>query len=477
METVDELQGPAWGAAFEKALEGIHGAMAYQESAGRLRKLLEHGLLKLDDIERAPERFFEAHRLLAKRAPALGSGFWVRFTVQYNLFAGTVVGLGSKQQRDELAAMQQRGTLGCFGLTERFAGVNSGLVVNTTATWNPDRQCFVLNTPNDGACKNWISQGLTADKAVVVADLRVRGKSHGPHAFLMTFRENGGVVPGITIGDMGRKTIGNDLDNVWIRFDDVPLHRNALLSRYAKVENDEYVGTKGVRTMEMIGQRLFTGRVAVAQAALTFARGLFDSTKAYSDAKACWAPSGATLTLSSVPQLRALYAEAYAKLDELDAFAATIERELCGVLRGGGIPRVELQQAIAVAKVHCVGSATQLCWRLKQEVGSYGLMGGTGFENIDFLLCCAFAEGDGRVLQQKMARDAMAAHARGADAAAGPEVTQRCVELARELKNAQAKGATRQQAWDSNWDRVYGLAEAVIAHTVRSFASAPLSKL
>ncbi len=35
--------------------------------------------------------------------------------------------------------MQNKGELGCFGLTEKFAGVNSGLVVNTTVEWNEEK--------------------------------------------------------------------------------------------------------------------------------------------------------------------------------------------------------------------------------------------------------------------------------------------------------------------------------------------------
>lgn len=31
----------------------------------------------------------------------------------------------------------------------------------------------------------------------------------------------------------------------------------------------------------------------------------------------------------------------------------------------------------------------------------------TGFEHVDFLQCCKFAEGDSRILGQKMARDTM----------------------------------------------------------------------
>jgi acyl-CoA oxidase len=62
-------------------------------------------------------------------------------------------------------------------------------------------------------------------------------------------------------------------------------------------------------------------------------------------------------------------------------------------------------QAIAVGKVRAVEGAITLCFALKQEVGSYALMAGSGFEQLDFLQCCKFAEGDSRILMQKMARD------------------------------------------------------------------------
>ena len=61
----------------------------------------------------------------------------------------------------------------------------SHTVVETTASYDPSSQTFELHTPNDGASKHWISQGCVADYAVVMADLRVGGKSLGPHAFLM----------------------------------------------------------------------------------------------------------------------------------------------------------------------------------------------------------------------------------------------------------------------------------------------------
>ena len=77
-------------------------------------------------------------------------------------------------QVSRLADYQAAGELGCFGLTEKLAGVQSGLVVQTTATFDPSTDTFVLNTPSEGARKNWISQGFVADKAVVLADLIVK---------------------------------------------------------------------------------------------------------------------------------------------------------------------------------------------------------------------------------------------------------------------------------------------------------------
>ena len=212
--------------------------------------------------------------------------------------------------------------------------------------------------------------------------------------------------PGIITGDMGRKTTGLDLDNAWVRFDNLRVPKASLLNRFGSIVDDVYVPVaEGIRTMDMIGQRLFTGRVAVAQAALTFARKLFDSTRAYSDNKMC-AMRGTTPALSDVPQLRALYDEADARFARAEAFASACEAELCAALAADAPPPPAATRAIAVAKIRTVETCVELCHRLKQEVGSYALMAGTGFEHTDFLQCCKFAEGDSRILSQKLARDA-----------------------------------------------------------------------
>jgi acyl-CoA oxidase len=242
---------------------------------------------------------------------------------------------------------------------------------------------------------------------VVIADLRINNKSFGPHGFLIDFRVNGDLVSGISLEDMGRKTIGNDLDNAAINFDHVVVAKSCLLSRFAQVnDKGEYVAQEKMR-IEVIGQRLLTGRVIVAQWALTFAQKLYADTKTYAKNKKCWAPGGESTTLLSLPHLASLFADTERVHARLQNFISKVQAALSRDLVSRRIPGPELVEAIAVAKVYLVENALQQCFRLKQEVGSYALMEGTGFEHVDFITCCKFAEGDSRILQTKLARDAV----------------------------------------------------------------------
>mmetsp|Transcript_22646 Transcript_22646/g.59000 ORF Transcript_22646/g.59000 Transcript_22646/m.59000 type:complete len:372 (-) Transcript_22646:63-1178(-) len=310
---VDSLSDDEWTSRFLDATSHIDSDTSHKDSAEAMRALVKQGLISYTTLRDYPERFFKAHRLLARHAVEHGPGFWIRFTVHYNLCFGTVLAVGGDDQVDSLTAVQESGALGCFALTERFAGVQSGLVVQTTADWDDAAQQYVIHTPSPGAAKNWISQGFTADKAVVVANLRVNDKVVGPHAFLMDLRKGGQLVDGVSVGDMGVKTTGNDLDNAWISFDNVRIPKNSLLNAHADVDaSGQYaLTTEGVPPFAMIGQRLYTGRVCVAQAALEYRRKLFEVAHDYASSKPVWSPFAPPATagelgpvLSSVPQVR-----------------------------------------------------------------------------------------------------------------------------------------------------------------------------
>ena len=210
----------AWAAEVGRR-RSADAELTFEDSSSMLRDLMTRGLVKMTDLRDDPEWFFEAHRIVAAHGDDLGSGFWTRFTVQFNLFAGTVLAAGSPSHVEQLRAMQAAGELGCFALTEKFAGVSSGMVVETVAAFDAASRTFVLRSPNEGAVKNWISQGFCADKSVVIADLQLEdGVSQGAHAFLIDFRVSRGsaakqLVAGVRLADMGRKTTANDLDNAW----------------------------------------------------------------------------------------------------------------------------------------------------------------------------------------------------------------------------------------------------------------------
>lgn len=447
----------AWREDFIQATRNISSDIHYRESAEELRKLILSHRLKFTDMRDDPAKFFEAHRLLL--APqARGPGFGIRFTVQFNLFAGSILGLGSDEQVALLDQFEDEGRLGCFCLTERFAGVNSGLIVGTTATWVPDKQQFLLNCPNPGAEKNWISQGLTATKAVVIADLIIKDRHYGPHGFLIDMEKYKG---GIVLTDMGKKTTGNDLDNARIKFDNILIPKSALLNRFADIKNDEYFQpTEQKMRLEVIGQRLLTGRLAISQASLVFAQKLFKQTKKYAFERKVWAPNNNKETLGELPQLVHLFDRADYELNKLFDYTNAIEKEISGTLIRSEIPTPELVEKIAVAKISCVETAIRLCFELKQEVGSYGLMDGTGFEHIDFLQCCKFAEGDSRILGQKIARDTMRTFGKSQNRIKNGKVKKACEKLGLAM-SSDTKEKNFLKKWNKNWQLVYEVTEAV----------------
>ena len=336
------------------------------------------------DLRDRPSRFFDAHRLLATRV--LG-GFGIRFTVQFNLFAGSVLGLGTPAQVAMLEDFQRDGALGCFALTEVGAGVSSGLVVETTATFDAARDGFHLRTPTPRAAKNWISQGLTAEWCVVMADLVLpsggRGGHYGPHPFLMRLRDGpgGALARGVEARDMGGKTVANDLDNARLSFGEgCFLPRGALLGRFCAVspagayESRAPNGASRLK-IEVIGQRLLTGRLCIASAALVATRVLFARTRAYTDARRVAGQDPAKgECMTTLPQLADLYARTDAEISRMERFCAVVEAELSAHLRAGTTPPDALVEAIGVAKIRAVRAGIEAAHKLKHEVGSFALM-------------------------------------------------------------------------------------------------------
>lgn len=392
----------------------------WPEHAEQLRALLRGGYLNLDSITSSDAMldFFASHRVLAHQE-CLSCCLGIRMTVHYNLFCGTVLALGNDQQRRWLEESQKLGQLGCFMLTEVGAGVLSGLIVETTATWSWENGGgFYLHTPSVSAEKTWISQGLAADWGVVVANLQLETENLGPHVFLVDMTSSG-----LHRESMGEKTTFNALDNARVSFDQVWLPPDALLSKLCNVRprafpdgswKAEYTFA-GQRppSFVQIAQRLLSGRLCISDSAIAYVEGVLRVTRKYAESRMVWVDKERKMPLAELPYMKKVLHSVEVGLNVHKAFLLILQKEFAEAIESSQDLSRALVTRIAAAKVEAVEFAIKSLALMRRDVGSFSLMASSPFgSNNDILLCCRFAEGDSRVLQQMLTRDLVKKHSK-----------------------------------------------------------------
>ena len=201
----------------------------------------------------------------------------VKYGVQFGLWGGSVFFLGSpEQQQQYLPKVATVESPGCFAMSEVGHGSNVA-DLETTVSWDSETRSFRLHTPRESARKDWAGNAAQHAKfATVFAQLEVGDVCHGVHAFVVPIRDDAGVaLPGIRIGDCGHKLGLNGVDNGRLWFDHVTLPKEALLGRYASVDdNGVYrspIESPNKRFFTMLGT-LVGGRLGVAASGLSAAK-------------------------------------------------------------------------------------------------------------------------------------------------------------------------------------------------------------
>ncbi len=101
--------------------------MAY----ARLKKVADAKLFSIFDFDNDPKNLITAHEMLSWVDGALST----KFTVQFNLFAGTLNALHTERHMPFLKQVDDLTNMGCFCLTEVGYG-NNAPEMETTATFD-----------------------------------------------------------------------------------------------------------------------------------------------------------------------------------------------------------------------------------------------------------------------------------------------------------------------------------------------------
>ncbi|RCI04573.1 fatty-acyl coenzyme A oxidase [Rhizopus stolonifer] len=188
-------------------------------------------------------------------------GFWTRFGVHCALQSNATSGqLGYWFEKGALSLTNM---VGCFAMTELGHGSNvPGL--ETTATFDAASDQFILHTPTLTATKWWIGGAAhSATHAAVFAQLIVHGKCYGTKIFIVPLRDpkTYQTLPGICIGDLGKKMGRDGIDNGYIQFTHVRIPRGYMLMKHTRVLRSGHVIEP--KLQQLTYGALLQGRVAM----------------------------------------------------------------------------------------------------------------------------------------------------------------------------------------------------------------------
>ncbi len=336
----------------------------------------------------------------------------IKFGVQFGLWGGAIVNLGTKRHHDKY--LYDTGTMdlpGCFAMTETGHGSNvRGL--ETTAVYDHDNRELIVHSPSLAAGKEYIGNALHSRMAAVFCQLIVDGESQGVHSVVVPVRnEAGETLPGIRVEDNGYKMGLNGIDNGRLWFNRVRVPVENLLDRFGGItEEGRYhseIENPSRRFFTMLGT-LVGGRVFVPRAGMSATKAALAIAVRYGLRRRQFAPDplkAETIIMDYPNQQRRLIplvAKAYATQFGLDYLLERYVNRSEDEMR-------EIEALAAGLKSYATWFTTAAIQECREATGGKGYLAENRFATLkaDTDIFTTF-EGDNNVLMQLVAKSLLA---------------------------------------------------------------------
>jgi acyl-CoA oxidase len=203
-----------------------------ENAARKVVAMMEHAEKAIDASK--PEEIYYFNQLV-------GGADGHPYGLHFGMALPTLINNCDEAQLNDLVPKAlNREFIATYAQTELGHGTNLKKL-ETTATYDPKTEEFVLNTPTVTATKWWPGNlGKSSNFTVVMAQLYTHGKCYGPHPFWLQIRDENThePLPGVTVGDIGPKFGINSNDNGFLQLHNVRIPRRNMFMKHAKVERD-----------------------------------------------------------------------------------------------------------------------------------------------------------------------------------------------------------------------------------------------
>ncbi|XP_052842138.1 LOW QUALITY PROTEIN: probable peroxisomal acyl-coenzyme A oxidase 1 [Drosophila gunungcola] len=251
----------AFWAGSEETLKFIRGVRAYMQQDVDVLEMLQlqnksHEEIVEFSVKGGIEVAKKLRRLQEERNPG-GDDYWPKlydhqvmwglvpggnpFGVMYVMLVKALQAQCTPEQYEDFGKRLERFEIcGTYAQTELGHGTYlRGL--ETRADFDPKTDEFVLNTPSISSYKWWPGGlGHSSNYCLVMAQLYIDNKSKGPHMFFIQVRdeETHEPLPGVHIGDIGKKLGFWGVNNGFLGLKNVRIPRTRMLMRHAQVNAD-----------------------------------------------------------------------------------------------------------------------------------------------------------------------------------------------------------------------------------------------